>query len=312
MYISAAAPADFIIEGENIPSGEAVPFVEEGFFSAIETTIAKTPAHISCAQSRSTSNSNLEGGGTSTGEVELNGCTVYTINKGIPENQPKCKISPFKVSFTGELIELGVDKRVGTKEKETFGEMSVTEVSGTGSCALAGTYALTGYQLCAFPSAEIEEPVHPVVCDPSGSKLQMAAQEAKLIPCWPKWFCDAAGAAGDAAVESLIGSVRDQWSEIRADIKYSPKKINFGKKAGKILVVLENPGELEIKSIAIEKFPSEYKLVPPNPCVGTKVKECKFEIELTNGNAAEDYVVADIKTRDTGAHYLWRAKLQNK
>jgi hypothetical protein len=112
-------------------------------------TVAKLSIHITCQEGLLPAGAEnvLEEAGKFKIKLEFKACTVTTVNAGVIENQPKCKVASFTAVGSGELTEAGI---ISVTNKP-FATIEIAEVTGAGACTLTGKFEITGTQLCAIP-----------------------------------------------------------------------------------------------------------------------------------------------------------------
>jgi hypothetical protein len=176
---TALATHEYLVNGETIAKGSKVEvqgqIMELGQF---ETEIAKLSIHITCndAYGLKGEGNVLEAEGKSKLKAEFKACTLYQINGGIPEGEPKCKVAAITATAKGLLTETGIVKFTGL-ESELFTKFEISEVKGAGTCNFLGKFEVKGSQLCAIPSYGFEGDIGELVCDGVGSKELKLNQE---------------------------------------------------------------------------------------------------------------------------------------
>jgi hypothetical protein len=170
---------EFIVEGVAVGAGgEAFQGVQYRFSgSGLEVTLVGSKAFVSCRTG--SLSGTLEKEGKSKGTAKLSDCRVYLNNARKLELLPLCAVkAPIELKFKDKLSagEMAEEEWEGEEAEETFGTV---EVKGAG-CALNGKYKVKGKETCIWPGSELEKVAHSWACTPGGSKLKIAATEAKL------------------------------------------------------------------------------------------------------------------------------------
>jgi hypothetical protein len=171
---------EFLVNGSAIAKGEKVE-VKGGGGVDLEATIAKLTTHIGCGEGllpAGTSNV-LEEAGKFKSKIELKACGTDIVNSGAEEDEPTCKVANFNVESAGELSEAGIASISGTGTEKIFGEIVISEVTGAGACALAGTYKITGTTTCDIADYPVTSPGITIGCNPLGGKeVKLSGSEA--------------------------------------------------------------------------------------------------------------------------------------
>ncbi len=164
----------FFIEGTEIGAKEKTEDLTIPTFFKLESKISSVRVLLECEGDMGTGN--FEEKGKTTGEVKLKECALYEITlKGKEEDLSACSLpESIEFKYKDELIAGPEDELKPEGEKETFVKI---EVAGS-SCALKGTYALSGAVVCQLPVVGVEMPEHNLICDTN--KLKLASEPAEL------------------------------------------------------------------------------------------------------------------------------------
>jgi hypothetical protein len=137
------------------------------------STLATGKFTIECPADK-TKAGNLHGAGTSNYYIEFDAgkCKVY--NKANQET--KCTVSDYYLNLEGVLGATVIEDPYGPV---TFNELSLlsgSEVTLNG-CSKEGTYKFEGNQTCKMPKLEELTPKHEMICEPSGSDIEIEGGE---------------------------------------------------------------------------------------------------------------------------------------
>jgi hypothetical protein len=175
---STALAHEFIVNGSGIK--EAVE-VEGTGGVGLEGSIAKITTHIGCGEGRVTAGSDLLASGSFKTGIELKACGLNTVSSGVEEDQAKCQVANFTVEGLGSLTEAGIASVSGRGTENTFATIVVSEVTGAGTCTLAGKYELRGTTSCIIPDELVTSPGFLIGCDPLGNKgIKLGTEPVKL------------------------------------------------------------------------------------------------------------------------------------
>jgi hypothetical protein len=176
--VPTAAAHEFIVNGSGIK--EAVEIRGTGDIG-LEGSVAKITTHIGCGEGLVTAGSDLLGSGTFKVGIELKACGLDTVSSGVEEDQPKCQVANFTVEGLGELTEAGIAVVSGRETGDVFTKIAISEVTGAGTCMLAGKYELKGITSCVIPDELVTSPGFLIGCDPLGNKgVKLGLEPVKL------------------------------------------------------------------------------------------------------------------------------------
>jgi hypothetical protein len=186
---ASASASEYLIEGKQVT--EATNTEGTSGLSLLTGKVGGAEVKLECAKD------------TFTGTVEAAGKSTATLLlKECAETKPaSCKVpatieGKLKDKLIGSLAP--EDEFEATKAEGTIAEIAV---SGAG-CAITGTYALKGTQVCELPKVEEELTEHEIVCKKTGSKLKLGSETASFsstekakLTSGKKWDATGLGAA---------------------------------------------------------------------------------------------------------------------
>ncbi len=160
---SAASAAQYFVETETV---SAITNLQgSSGKSTLSTEVLKIKVSITCNED--TLSGTLKPEGKSTATIELKGCS--------DESAASCKVKePIKLEAKDKLVagETAVEDEFEPLTGETFGTI-VLESKEKETCALKGTYSVTGTQTCALPKGEEKLTEHEVVCTTANDHLKI-------------------------------------------------------------------------------------------------------------------------------------------
>ncbi len=173
---AGASAHEFLVNGTAIAPAEKIEV--QGNVIAVQTEgiLAGASIHTTCQEGVVPAASNLlEEKGKVKIKIEYKACTISTVNAGVVENLPKCKLASFNIEGSGELTEAGVVSIKGSP----FATLKIEENGG--ACTLKGEFKEEGTVLCSIPDYSVTGNLALLVCTPTGSTgLKEGTEPAKL------------------------------------------------------------------------------------------------------------------------------------
>jgi hypothetical protein len=154
----------------------------KGKIGTIESTIAKTPTAIECSEDSipSSTENVIEEEGKSKGKIELRKCSVFDNVEEKKEVLKTCTVKePVELRYNGELTSTTEATLTGLSTEENLAELEIK------TCSLEGSYKLKGSEHCSISEAQTERTTHEVICTPTGSKVKLGSETAKLYSTEP-------------------------------------------------------------------------------------------------------------------------------
>jgi hypothetical protein len=307
----------FNINGKELAEGEKIEVIGNAIpgENQLEGTVAKSTIATTCQGDLLPSAGNvIEERGKLKVKIEFKACTVVSINKGVVENLPKCRVKggEFAMTAEGELTGAG-ELTIKPKSGEPLVTLTIEEVSGGGACTLTGTYKVEGSQVCTLPHFEVQAAVVALACNPAGGKVKLGGESARLYTTVA--IAGAKGQKLSVALGNPPPAPRIEWStsvETRVSLDHR-KAITHAEVKTKV----ENTEPLE-KALEVSEYEGnagegkdtiEWK----SPGAGTVTKNWPLAYEKSSSIKLKAWIALEPATRTFLEHRLeetppWSAK----
>lgn len=164
---ASASAHEFIVEGKAVAAGEQVAAEGTGGVVKVEKQESNKTVTIECKSSRS--KNHLEKEGKSYGGVTFEKCAIVGLSG--------CQVPNWELKYSEQLVlfeALLADEFKSEAGQEKLGDLEIE------TCALKGTYAVTGVLTCSLPGIGVEGVEHEVACEPKGSSLKIGGASASI------------------------------------------------------------------------------------------------------------------------------------